>query len=223
MKLLTLVGRSEEEAKQDTDSLMQVETALAAAQSTLTEARDEHGVRVSPEDFYKALPEVDWKGWIAGLGVTDLGTQGGVRAHPLSLSHTHTASQPPHEPRDAGADPHTPNPKPRTQNPKSQPPNLAQGFLVVRNMEFLKKVSKMISTMGMEHIRAYMRFNLVHSYAALMDSRFEDALLAYNKELYGISVLPNPQTPCSNKPCDNSLLHVGDNLLLHVGPPNPQD
>ena len=31
-------------------------------------------------------------------------------------------------------------------------------------MEFLKKVSKMISTMGMDHIRAYMRFKLVHRF-----------------------------------------------------------
>mmetsp|Transcript_38005 Transcript_38005/g.86576 ORF Transcript_38005/g.86576 Transcript_38005/m.86576 type:complete len:752 (-) Transcript_38005:59-2314(-) len=147
VKLLTLVGRSEEEAKQDTDALMQVETALAAAQSTRTEARDEHGVRISPDDFYKELPEVDWKGWLAGLGVKNLGTQGG-------------------------------------------------GFLVVRNLKFLKTVSKMISTMGLESIRAYMRFQLVHSYAPMMDHRFEEALLAYNKDLYGISVLPPRKRKC---------------------------
>ena len=42
-----------------------------------------------------------------------------------------------------------------------------------------------------------------------MDSRFEEALLAYNKELYGISVLFNPFNPCSNTPCDILLLLVG--------------
>jgi putative endopeptidase len=145
--LLTLAGRSPEEAKQDTEQMLQIETALAKAQSTNAAARDEHGERVSPEEFYRMVPEINWKGWFDGLGLQGLGTQKG-------------------------------------------------GYLVVRQVKFLKAVSEILSTSSMSNIRAYMRWKLVHSYAPTLSIEFEDALLAYNKELVGISVLPPRVRKC---------------------------
>jgi len=70
------------------------------------------------------------------------------------------------------------------------------GYLVVKNADFLAQISKIMKTIGMEKIRSYMRFQIVYSYAPFLDLRFEDVLLKWNKNLYGITVLPPRRKKC---------------------------
>ena len=70
------------------------------------------------------------------------------------------------------------------------------GYLVVKNAHFLSQVSHIMSTIGVDKIRSYLRFQVVYSYAPFLDLRFEHMLLAWNKNLYGITVLPPRKKKC---------------------------
>jgi hypothetical protein len=44
-----------------------------------------------------------------------------------------------------------------------------------------------MKTIGVDKIQSYMRFQTVYSYAPFLDVRFENVLLKWNKNLYGIT------------------------------------
>ena len=70
------------------------------------------------------------------------------------------------------------------------------GFLNVKNAGWIKKLDVILSTIGMDKIRSYMRWQAVYNYAPFLDFHFEHKLLAYNNEVYGISVLPPRWRKC---------------------------
>eukprot|EP00960_Hanusia_phi_P036429 752306-Hanusia_phi.AAC.1 len=70
------------------------------------------------------------------------------------------------------------------------------GYLVVKNEKFLSALSGIMVSMGLEKLKSYMRWQLVYSYSPFLSIEFEDALLQYNKDLYGISVLPPRHKKC---------------------------
>ena len=67
---------------------------------------------------------------------------------------------------------------------------------MVKNAKFLAQVGTLIRTIGVDKIRSYLRFQTVYSYAPFLDLRFEDVLLKWNKNLYGITVLPPRRKKC---------------------------
>jgi len=72
----------------------------------------------------------------------------------------------------------------------------ATGYLVLRNKDFLRQMSTIMRTIGLEKIKSYMRWQAIYSYAPMLDMRFEQNLLTYNKELYGIQHLPPRYKKC---------------------------
>jgi putative endopeptidase len=70
------------------------------------------------------------------------------------------------------------------------------GFLVVKNEAYLRAVDKIIKSADFAQIRSYLRWNAVYSFAPYLSYPFEDELVAYNNDLYGISVLPPRWRKC---------------------------
>lgn len=70
------------------------------------------------------------------------------------------------------------------------------GYLVVKNEKFLSALSGIMMNMGLKKLKSYMRWQLVYSYSPFLSIEFENALLKYNQDLYGISVLPPRHKKC---------------------------
>ena len=70
------------------------------------------------------------------------------------------------------------------------------GYLVVKNAGYLGQVSKILREIGVDKIRSYLRFQVVYSYAPFLDLRFEHVLLSWDRNLYGITVLPPREKKC---------------------------
>jgi hypothetical protein len=66
----------------------------------------------------------------------------------------------------------------------------AGGFLVVKNQAYLRAVDALLKSTPFAKIRSYLRWQAVYSFAPYLSYLFEDELVTYNKDLYGISVLP---------------------------------
>jgi len=145
--ILELAGLPSSVADEDVTNSMEVETAIAKAMTPRDQERNEHGKRYSLQELTILCPDVDWKGWFAGISLKGVGTQ-------------------------------------------------KVGYLVVKNAKFISEVGKIIRTIGVDKIRSYLRFQVAYSYAPFLDLRFEDVLLKWNKNLYGITVLPPRQKKC---------------------------
>ena len=73
----------------------------------------------------------------------------------------------------------------------------AGGFLVVKNQGYLKAVDALLKgTTDFAKIRSYLRWQAVYSFAPYLSYPFEDELVTYNNDLYGISVLPPRWRKC---------------------------
>mmetsp|Transcript_169 Transcript_169/g.365 ORF Transcript_169/g.365 Transcript_169/m.365 type:complete len:742 (-) Transcript_169:485-2710(-) len=70
------------------------------------------------------------------------------------------------------------------------------GYLIVKNSAFLKKLDSILKTVGMAQIRSYMRWQAVYSFSPFLSFPFEDQLVAYNNDIYGISHLPPRWRKC---------------------------
>lgn len=70
------------------------------------------------------------------------------------------------------------------------------GYLNVKNADWMKKLDVILSTIGMDKIQSYMRWQAVYNYAPFLDFHFEHKLLAYTNDVYGISVLPPRWRKC---------------------------
>jgi len=64
------------------------------------------------------------------------------------------------------------------------------GYLVVKNEAYLKAVDGILKSTDFAKIRSYLRWQAVYSFAPYLSYPFEDELVAYNNDLYGISVCP---------------------------------
>mmetsp|Transcript_62050 Transcript_62050/g.146302 ORF Transcript_62050/g.146302 Transcript_62050/m.146302 type:complete len:742 (+) Transcript_62050:56-2281(+) len=70
------------------------------------------------------------------------------------------------------------------------------GYLVVKNEAFLRKLDGIMKNVGLDRIRSYMRWQAAYNYAPFLSFPFEDELVAYNKDIYGISHLPPRWRKC---------------------------
>ena len=72
----------------------------------------------------------------------------------------------------------------------------AGGFLIVKNREFLQKLDGIVKSVSLEKMRSYMRWQAAYNYAPYLSFPFEDELVRYNQDLYGISHLPPRWRKC---------------------------
>ena len=80
--------------------------------------------------------------------------------------------------------------------------------LIVKNKEFLTKVGELMKTSSYDKIRSYLRWQAVYSFAPYLSFPFEDELVRYNNEIYGISKLPPRWRKC--------FFSTGEAMDMHV-------
>lgn len=70
------------------------------------------------------------------------------------------------------------------------------GYMVVKNAGFLKQLNSVMEGLSFAEMRSYMRWQAAYNYAPFLSFKFEDELVKYNHDLYGISHLPPRWRKC---------------------------
>uniref|UniRef100_A0A7S0VEH4 Endothelin-converting enzyme 1 n=1 Tax=Hemiselmis tepida TaxID=464990 RepID=A0A7S0VEH4_9CRYP len=70
------------------------------------------------------------------------------------------------------------------------------GFMVVKNVGFLRQLDGVMRGLTPGEMRSYLRWQAAYNFAPFLSFKFEDELVRYNHDLYGISHLPPRWRKC---------------------------
>jgi len=82
------------------------------------------------------------------------------------------------------------------------------GFIVVKNTGFLKQLDGVMRSLSVQEMRSYMRWQAAYNFAPFLSFKFEDELVRYNHDLYGISHLPPRWRKCYFSVSSSMNMHV---------------
>ena len=136
--------------------VVKYERALAEIMVDRTTAYKEHAQRSSWEDVEKMAPAWPWKQWLHKLSTCTKPFNG----VPQGCTKDHEDVQ-------------------KVGSPGGKP-------LYIRNADFFPRFNKFLQTMPAEAIRAEMRWQVVNGAAPSLSTPFQDGMLDWMKDLYGV-------------------------------------
>lgn len=144
------------DAKKEAEMVMQFETALSAITQDRTEAYKEHAQVASWHEMEKLVPSWDWGQWLTMLSQCTQPFNG----MPKMCDGDHTSVL-------------------KVGTPEGKP-------LYIRNKGYFEKLDKFMNEQSLEAVKAEMRWNLVKDSASSLSTEFQDSLLVWYKDLYGV-------------------------------------
>lgn len=145
-----------EEHEAEAKKVLEYEIALANALDDHTVAYKQHAKVISWEEVEKLTPNWPWKEWLTGLAKCTEPFNG----TPKMCTDDHPAIT-------------------EVGTPQGKP-------LYIRDPDFFPKLNTMIKDTPMETVRAVMRWKVVNSAASSLSTEFEDTMLEWYKDLYGV-------------------------------------
>jgi len=136
--------------------VIKYERELANILVDRTTAYKEHAKKATWEEVETMAPAWPWKQWLHKLSTCTKPFNG----VPQTCTHDHTEIQ-------------------KVGTPEGKP-------LYLRNRAFFPKFSKMIETMPLDVIRAEMRWQVINGAAPSLSTPFQDGMLDWYKDLYGV-------------------------------------
>jgi len=145
-----------EKAAEEANLVMSYETALAGIMQDHTEAYKSHAQKSSWEEMDKMVPSWPWKSWLNKLAACTEPFNG----LPKLCTHDHEDVK-------------------LVGQPGGRP-------LYINNKVYFEKLDKFINDQPLDAIKAKMRWNIVKDSAASLSNVYQDALLDWYKDLYGV-------------------------------------
>jgi len=145
-----------EEHQKEAEMVMAYEMELAKSLDDHTKAYKEHAQTISWEEVNKMTPSWDFKLWLTKLASCTEPFNG----LPKLCKGDHKEML-------------------AVGTPEGKP-------LYIRNKDYFPKLEKILKDTSLETIKAVMRWRIVDSSASSLTSEFEDALLVWYKDLYGV-------------------------------------
>jgi len=145
-----------EDHEAEAEKVLAYEKALAEAMDDRTIAYKEHAKKITWEEVEAMAPAWDWGEWLAGLAKCTTPFNGTPKM--CTSDHADILQVG----REGG--------KP----------------LYIRDQAFFPKISKIIQDTPLDTVKAVMRWKIVNSAASSLSTEFEDAMLVWYKDLYGV-------------------------------------